>query len=176
MKTKKPYRTSGGENCWFTPPHIIEATRAVLGAIDLDPASCAEANEVVRAKKFYTAEDDGLEKPWRGRVWLNPPFRRGLIEPFVYRLINSRTIGHVSAALLLTNNSTDTGWWQHAHDAADGHCFIRRRVRFILPRASKRKTTTPMQGQVVHYFGPNPIAFAYEFSALGLVRAHGRAA
>jgi hypothetical protein len=56
---------------WLTPPEIL----AVLGPFDLDP--CAP---VVRpwptAAEHYTVEDDGLSKPWRGRVWCNPPFGR----------------------------------------------------------------------------------------------------
>lgn len=54
---------------WLTPPHVIKA----LGEFDLDP--CAP---IVRpwdmAKKHYTVNDDGLSKPWEGRVWLNPPY------------------------------------------------------------------------------------------------------
>ena len=26
------------------------------------------------AKRGYTQRDDGLSKPWEGRVWLNPPY------------------------------------------------------------------------------------------------------
>jgi hypothetical protein len=33
--------------------------REVLGEIDLDPASCADANKIVRAKQFFTQEDNG---------------------------------------------------------------------------------------------------------------------
>ena len=52
---------------WYTPGDIIERARAVLGEIDLDPASNAHAQKTVRAKRFYTKDDDGLSKPWSGR-------------------------------------------------------------------------------------------------------------
>ena len=42
-----------------------------MGGIDLDPASSAEAQKTIKAKKFFSAADDGLGKKWRGRVWLN---------------------------------------------------------------------------------------------------------
>ena len=61
-------------NEFYTPPHIIEVARACMGGIDLDPASCAMANETVRATAFYGVKDDGLKRPWFGRVWLNPPY------------------------------------------------------------------------------------------------------
>lgn len=176
MKTKKPYRTSGGKNCWFTPPHIIEAARAALGAIDLDPASCAEANKVVKAATFYTAEQDGLRKTWGGRVFLNPPYDRVSISRFTLKLVDAYNDGTVSAAIALVNNSTDTYWWQELLREAQAVCFIMGRVRFTLPRALKRKTTTPFQGSTAMYLGPNPFVFTHEFSALGLVRIHEMAA
>jgi hypothetical protein len=57
----------------YTPAHVVEAARRVLGAIDLDPASCLEAQQTVRADSFFTAGVNGLFQPWRGRVFLNPP-------------------------------------------------------------------------------------------------------
>ena len=56
-----------------TPAFIVEAARAVLGVIDCDPASCAEANEVVRALTYFFLPHDGLQRSWYGRTFLNPP-------------------------------------------------------------------------------------------------------
>ena len=59
---------------WLTPPEIVKA----LGPFDLDP--CSPINRPWdTAKTHYTRpialfEPGGLEKPWFGRVWLNPPY------------------------------------------------------------------------------------------------------
>lgn len=54
---------------WLTPPHILRA----LGNFDLDP--CAPINRPWdTASEHMTIEDNGLAKPWRGRVWCNPPY------------------------------------------------------------------------------------------------------
>lgn len=62
-------RRSSASNEHFSPPEIIEAARAALGGIDLDPASCAEANEMVRATAYYDRERNGPPRDWR--FWTN---------------------------------------------------------------------------------------------------------
>lgn len=58
----------------FTPPFITDRVRLTLVTIDLDPASCPEANLTINAKRIYTEADDGLSKPWRAKtVFVNPP-------------------------------------------------------------------------------------------------------
>lgn len=106
----------GKSNEWYTPARYIEAAREVMGGIDLDPASCEVANRTVRAKRYYTKEQNGLLQPWYGRVWLNPPY--GFIHPemkrstkswqkvFVEHALSEYEKGHVEQIILLLLGST----------------------------------------------------------------------
>ncbi len=60
---------------WYSPSSIVTPARNAMGQIDLDPASCLAANELIQAHTIYTEESDGLAhaKDWVGNVFLNPP-------------------------------------------------------------------------------------------------------
>ena len=104
---RKPHVSyNSGNNEWYTPPDYIELARAVMGSIDLDPASSDKANEVVQAKTYYTAQDDGLSHDWSGNVWMNPPYSSELITKFTEKLIAE--LPRVPQALVLVNNATET--------------------------------------------------------------------
>lgn len=167
------YRTTGGSSEWFSPAHVVAAGRAALGGrIDLDPASCREANRVVKAKRFFTREDNGLSLPWSGRVWMNPPYERALVREFTGKLLLECGVRRVLAAVVLTNNSSDAGWWHDLAAAALGMCFLRGRLRFRLPssQARARRVRSPMQGSVVWYFGDEPERFERAFDSMGIIR------
>jgi hypothetical protein len=68
-----PARAEPETNEYYSPLAYVERARRLMGEIDLDPASCPAANEVVRAKAIFVRRDDGLSKRWSGRVYLNPP-------------------------------------------------------------------------------------------------------
>ena len=55
----------------YTPSWVFDA----LGlTFDLDVASSNSPYVVVPTIRRYTIEDDGLNKPWQGLIWMNPPF------------------------------------------------------------------------------------------------------
>ncbi|MES2341664.1 MAG: DNA N-6-adenine-methyltransferase [Pseudomonadota bacterium] len=82
---------------WYSPADYVEAARSVMGGIDLDPASHEEANRTVKAARFYTAEEDGLRRDWRGRIYLNPPGGEGLVPAFWRKLMEEHRAGRVIA-------------------------------------------------------------------------------
>lgn len=152
---------------WYTPRHVIEAARLVLGGIDLDPASCVTAQQVVQADTYYTKEQDGLSLPWFGRVWLNPPYSRRLIRPFTAMLHDAYQRGVIEAAVMITNTATDTPWAQ-TFISNYPVCFFRGRIDFWTPvsHAGHNNRYT----QQVFYLGPNIDRFTDVFSAFGVVK------
>jgi ParB family transcriptional regulator, chromosome partitioning protein len=150
---------------WYTPEEYIEAARKVLGSIDLDPASNAAAQEVVKAASYFTKDDDGLEREWLGRVFVNPPYSYPLIEKFVTKLYDEFHDGRVTDAIILVNNCTDTRWF-HLLLSKFPACFTRGRVQFWRPGQDRFATR---QGQAFFYLGNNPESFCEVFSEHGVV-------
>jgi phage N-6-adenine-methyltransferase len=160
---------NSGENEWYTPVEFITAARAVMGSIDLDPASSPIANRTVGAAQFYTAEDDGLAQDWPvGRIWMNPPYAQPLMGQFADRL--AAEVRRGSEAVVLVNNATETGWFQVMAAECSAICFPRSRTKFLDPEG---RPGAPLQGQAIIYSGPDPDAFEQAFGGFGLVVRHG---
>src|SRR5262245_57967287 len=153
-----------GELERYTPDKYLEAARTVLGEIDLDPATSKQAQETVKATQYYTEKDDGLAQEWCGRIWLNPPYHRELAPRFIDKLVAEFAAGRVSAAVMLTNNSTDTDWCDAAARACAGICFTHGRIHFTQPNGSE---VLPTQGQAFFYFGNDVQRFEDVFCVIG---------
>jgi phage N-6-adenine-methyltransferase len=154
-----------GEFERYTPAFYIEKAREVLDEIDLDPATSEQAQKTVRAAEYFTAEDDGLSRDWHGRVWLNPPYHRELAPLFIAKLAAELSAGRVNQAIVLTNNSTDTEWFQLAAALCEVICFTQGRIHFEVPNGAP---VLPTQGQAFFYFGANARRFVQTFKAIGL--------
>lgn len=152
---------------WYTPVEYIESARAVMGKIDVDPASCDQAQEYIQAKRYYTISDSSLDQAatWNGKVWMNPPYSR-VIKDFVNKLCMEYDYGFTDEAIVLTNNGTDTRWFQELSKRASAVCLHRGRIGFIRDGA---RVDNNNKGQIFTYLGRNPDAFKEEFSKYGEV-------
>ena len=158
---------NSGENEWYTPVRFIEAARQCMGGIDLDPASCAAANENVKARKFYDQDADGLKQPWHGRIWMNPPYAQPLIGQFCEALASRWNDGDVDQAVVLVNNGTETKWFAELASVASAVCLPRGRIKFIDKNGNP--SGAPLQGQAIVYVGPRIDAFKSAFSQFGTI-------
>ena len=160
--------TLGSHNVeWYTPEKYLLKARAVLGTIDLDHASSPQAQETVQATQYYTAADDGLVNDWYGRVWLNPPYAAGLIGSFAAKMAAEYQNGNVTEAIMLTNNSTDTRWFQELAACSSAMCFTRGRIKFRSKDGSTHNS--PPTGQTFFYFGTHAQTFAETFRDVGMI-------
>lgn len=139
---------------WYTPPEIFQALAITF---DLDPAAPVDGVPWVPAKRFYSSADDGLTQPWGGRVWLNPPYGRG-IERWLARLSQH------GDGLALVFARTDTRWYQEIVRRATAICFIAGRLSFI--RGDHSRAGTAGAPSVLLAFGL-PCALALIEARLG---------
>lgn len=156
-----------GNPDWYTPAYIVEAAREVMGSIDIDPASCAQANKMVKAATFYTKEQDGLKHEWPGNVFINAPFAHPAVQHFAEKLVDSSQRGVTRQAVWLSNASVGSGWWQDLMRRGPV-CFPHKRIRFYGPQG---EGSPPLLGQSIVYLGWHCEKFVRVFSRLGLVMA-----
>lgn len=143
---------------WYTPRHILDAVVATMGGIDLDP--CAEPARSVPAAAHFTEADNGLGRPWAGRVYMNPPYGR-VIGAWVDKLADEFDEGNVTEAIALVPARTDTSWFVHLPWTMVA--LITGRLSF-----SDHENPAPFPSAAC-YLGKNDKAFAEAFLSLGIV-------
>jgi len=198
MENHELINSTSGNTEYFTPLAIIEAARRVMGSIDLDPASCLEANEIVKAAKIYTKDDDGLSLPWQGRIFMNHPFgiaenacdpivtgkpcnkklcaKRGWHQikdypgnaGWINKLVNEYVTGNVKEACSICFASTSESWFQPLMRFPQ--CFLSPRTNYL--DSDGKPVNGVSKGSVVTYFGTNVWGFAREFKSFGEIKVH----
>ena len=137
----EPYNNdSDAGDGWGTPRWLVEPLSESLGGFDLDPASGAEP--VPYARHRYTVEDDGLSLPWRGRVWLNPPYGRSANPKWADKVTEEAARDEVESITALVPASTDRIWFFENYMRADYLTFIKRRIKFIEDGGESEKEAT----------------------------------
>jgi len=113
---------------WKTPKTVIKCLEKLFGEFDLDPCG---GNPDLGIPRVYTVKDNGLLRPWFGRVYVNPPYGRS-VEAWVDKAVREVRLGRVERVVMLLASRTDTRWF---HDLvlkyATAVLFVRGRIRFV---------------------------------------------
>ena len=139
---------------WYTPEQYVEAARKVLGTIDLDPASDANGNQIVKAARYFSSGGE-TDCSWGHgvSVWLNPPGpvkgKGAAAMPypklFWQRLLRHRDAGHlmhaIVAAFSIEQLQTSQNWGGVAMTAFPV-CIPRKRVSWNPPAGMKANSPT----------------------------------
>ena len=134
-------RTENTTDEWITPKEIIDE----LGPFDTDP--CAPVHPLWQtARIMYDKNDDGLKQEWYGRVWLNPPYSRPLIERFVEKMAE-----HNNGIALLYNRCDSKMFQDIIFRKASAMKFLRQRIRFYRPDGTRGGS--PGCGSILIAFG-----------------------
>lgn len=126
---------------WLTPPEIT----AALGPFDLDP--CGFPGWPT-AKRLVCLPDDGLTQPWKGRIWLNPPYGREKVWAWLDRLSD-----HGCGTALIFARTDVAGFRRTVWKRASGLLFIHGRLTFC-NTSGIRSRKNPGAPSVLVAYGP----------------------
>lgn len=125
---------------WLTPPELVKK----LGEFDLDP--CTPINPpFIHAKKNYNLNDDGLSIDWEGRVYMNPPYGKGM-ERWMEKLKN-----HGNGIALIFARTETKCFFNHIWDDAHAVLFVKGRIKFF--NLAGRQVGTPGAPSVFIAYG-----------------------
>lgn len=149
---------------WWAHPDLVEAIHTAFDVVDLDPCTSLDANAQINATDIYTIVDNGLIRPWYGKMWVNPPF--STCSLWAERIQMEWTAGRIDELLFHCTsrglNNKSLQWIRENADATiicngrlphwDGHHF---------------GLTSPHYGNVITYFGPNVRRVYQAFKNIG---------
>ena len=113
---------------WLTPPEILKA----LGPFDLDP--CAPTIRPWNmAAKHYDITQNGLNLPWEGFIWCNPPYGK-------HNIVWLERMAEYGDGIALVFARTETEMFRrHIWPAADHLLFLHGRIHFHYVDGSRAK-------------------------------------
>jgi hypothetical protein len=120
------YEPREGNDEFATPPKIWRPLGRAVGGWDLDPCSGAEHTPI--APDRFTADDDGLSKPWYGNVFCNPPWSSNgngsAKEEWLTKVRVEANRDDVDTIVVLLPVDTSSHWFHDHQLQAEAICFI----------------------------------------------------
>jgi hypothetical protein len=144
--------TIGRSQTHCTPYWILDA----LGPFDLDPCA-AGPRPWDCARENFTEREDGLSRPWTGRVFLNPPYDRYAVRHWIERLA-----AHGTGTALL-HARCEAGWFEPIWEKASGILFLADRIKFCRSDGSEQPANS----------GAPPVLVAFGEADLSRLRESG---
>lgn len=141
---------------WLTPGHIVEAARAAMGRIDLDPCSNSSTRPNVPAARHFTREDDGLSLEWSGAVFQNHPYSKA--DAWVKKALREITEGRADQVIILDAARPDTRRFHLLAGFPVG--FVCGRIAFI-DGATAATATRPTIPSAIFYLKNDMAAVDY---------------
>lgn len=109
---------------WLTPPAIIDALGGPY-SFDLDPCSPID-RPWPTARVHYTVIDNGLLRPWTGRLWFNPPYGGpSIVGPWMRRMAEHG----IGTTLIFARTETEL-FFETVWAKASAILFLRGRLYF----------------------------------------------
>lgn len=156
---------ASGENENYTPyTFLIKVCEFFGGNIDLDPCSNSLDNPQCPALVHYNKTLNGLSLPWFGNVFVNPPYSRDLLKPFVDKSISEFESDRARQILILVPARTDTQW--HLSLNKYPRCYLTGRLKFQNPANNGNSAPFP---SVLFYLGNSPDDFQRYWKNFGEV-------
>ena len=131
-----------------------------MGDIDLDPCSDPDGN--IASKTRFTKNDNGLNKKWFGRVFMNPPYSGETLE-WTNKIINES----IDEAIVLVASNTDARYFHKLLGWCDAICFVKGRLEFK-PGIGQKNTGSTVRN-VFFYKGKKIESFVRVFEKNGSV-------
>jgi len=98
-----------------------------------------------KCDKYYTPDDDGLEQPWSGTCWMNPPYGK-TIGKWLQKAYEESLKPNTTVVCLIPAR-TDTKWW-HDYCMKGEIRLLRGRLKF-----GDAKAPAPFPSAVVVFYG-----------------------
>jgi len=145
---------------WITPPRIIKA----LGQFDFDPCPSSIQKSGYLGMKSWEYGTDARVQDWPkdARIWLNPPYSKGL------GLWLSKLADHGNGIALIFARTETKDFCDNVWEKADAILFLRGRITFLLPDGKKPSGNSGAPSCLVAY-GSNNVGALYQSGLSGTV-------
>lgn len=111
---------------WETPKDFFDKLNWRFGPFNLDPCATKESAKCIN---YYTKDDDGLSKSWKGRtVFVNPPYGRQ-INKWIEKAYRESMDNNTTVVMLIPARTDTRYWHDYVMKAKELH-FVKGRLKF----------------------------------------------